>query len=402
MVASGLKKDWNRIKKVHGRSTDLKAIHGAKQVDTDNDTVLPGLDSEQSRSSSCSSFRLSGDDLMGGEFDDDEGIEALAAARAVKSASTKSVATDLSQMGLNVSQKDADKAIWAETGRKQRQKPYRDLKAMELPFRDADKDPRQWDRLVRALLDWAGTLDEPFGINGRPDIPEKLQQFWDIFFEDYKITVEEHPAIRKVATDRLNEWRSQFGKIALRQLERRFKGIPYKNNIEARVQFVAERLPQKVDGKFCIPFIYADHQNMKSSWEGQLLLKTFAYHVKRVGEDFVGFSGKQVGALALSAAALWKTGENEKSTLENESEAMTTRRHVRKTEFDEGWGDITQGYLSLAQKISDNKWARIFSLVNAGSRRGSTDHTGVRAEELTDDLMEARTNILLSDSETEI
>ena len=51
----------------------------------DNDVLLPGVESCQSRSSSRTSFRPSGNDLMGGEFDDDEGVETVVAARAVKS-----------------------------------------------------------------------------------------------------------------------------------------------------------------------------------------------------------------------------------------------------------------------------------------------------------------------------
>ena len=49
---------------------------------------------------------------------------------------------------------------------------------------------------------------------------------------------------------------------------------------------------------------YAVPQNLKSSWEGQLVLETFAYHIRRVGGEFIGLSGKPVGALALSAAAV--------------------------------------------------------------------------------------------------
>ena len=45
-------------------------------------------------------------------------------------------------------------------------------------------------------------------------------------------------------------------------------------------------------------------QNLKSSWEGQLILKTFAYHIRRVGGELIGLLGKPVGALALSAAAV--------------------------------------------------------------------------------------------------
>ena len=156
---------------------------------------------------------------MGGEFDDDEGMETIAAARAVKSGAKQAASvgikrtttqvfalkhtyssTDINilQMGIRVVQRDVDEAVAEAVSRKQRGKPFQNLKATDLPFRDTDKDPQRWDNLIRALLDWAGTLDDPFGINGRPDITDTLQTLWNAFFEDHKIIVDEYPAIQKV------------------------------------------------------------------------------------------------------------------------------------------------------------------------------------------------------------
>ena len=188
-------------------------------ADVDDNVLLPGAESCQSRSSSRTSFRPSGDDLMGGEFDDDEGVETVAAARAVKSGAKQvasvgikrtttqvfalkhtcsSTDNSILQMGIRVIQRDVDEAVAEAASRKQRVKPFRNLKATNLPFQDTDKDPQRWDNLVHALLDWAGTLEDPFGINGRPDITDTLQTLWNAFFEDRKIVVDEYPAIRKV------------------------------------------------------------------------------------------------------------------------------------------------------------------------------------------------------------
>ena len=97
------------------------------------------------------------------------------------------------------------------------------------------------------------------------------------------------------------------------------------------------------------------------------------------------------------ALKLWKTGENEKGGLDDETEAATTRKRVRKTEFDEGWGEITKGYLRSALLIRESKWSKIFRLVDAGAKNDATDATGPASEELVDDLMDARAHIMLSE-----
>ena len=97
------------------------------------------------------------------------------------------------------------------------------------------------------------------------------------------------------------------------------------------------------------------------------------------------------------ALKLWKTGENEKDGLDDEIEVTITRKRVRKTEFDEGWGEITKGYLRSALLIRENKWFKIFRLVDAGAKNDATDTTGAASEELVDDLMDARAHIVLSE-----
>jgi hypothetical protein len=61
------------------------------------------------------------------------------------------------------------------------------------------------------------------------------------------------------ATDRLNEWRSEFGKRALKLLKRLFVQNPiYRNDPDARTELVAARLPHTRDEKKVIPFIYGN------------------------------------------------------------------------------------------------------------------------------------------------
>lgn len=61
------------------------------------------------------------------------------------------------------------------------------------------------------------------------------------------------------STDRLNEWRSEFGKRASKLLKRFFAQNPiYRNDPDAHTELIAERLPYTWDGKKVIPFIYSN------------------------------------------------------------------------------------------------------------------------------------------------
>lgn len=127
------------------------------------------------------------------------------------------------------------------------------------------------------MIDWAGTTTDPFGTNEHPELSPKLQELWNVFFEHNTVDINEHPAIKKIvrlsdscdanltymtlhwqATDRLNEWRSMFGKDALKILEHHFKHPEFRHDLEARVKFVRDHLPRKVNNQKRVPFIYAD------------------------------------------------------------------------------------------------------------------------------------------------
>ncbi|KAG2029591.1 hypothetical protein BDR03DRAFT_1018188 [Suillus americanus] len=201
-------------------------------------------------------------------------------------------------MGLRVSKVEVNEAVQEAKSKKSLQERSKS----DLPF--TGENAKQWDQLIHALLDWAGTTNDPFGTNKHPDLMERLQELWNEFFEDIKIDVADHPAVKKKATDRLNEWRSKLGKRALKLLKRSFVQNPiYRNDPDARAELVAARLPHMRDGKKVIPFIYGDPEKLLRSWEDATLLDIFSYHVQRVG-DALESNGPLSGALALSTAAV--------------------------------------------------------------------------------------------------
>lgn len=76
-------------------------------------------------------------------------------------------------------------------------KPYRHLKVSAIPI-TGDYELTQWDLLVRGVLDWAGTLSDPFGTNEHPDLLDVVQALWDKCLPERKEDVSSNLAIKKV------------------------------------------------------------------------------------------------------------------------------------------------------------------------------------------------------------
>ncbi|KAH7911540.1 hypothetical protein BJ138DRAFT_1125980 [Hygrophoropsis aurantiaca] len=396
--ASNLDADWR--KKLDGKA---KKSASKKQVLTDEDEpgLIPNVDRSHSSSRTSKSRRSSEDALDGGIFDVDEDADVIEAARKSKDAAKPKqtryrmeqpamAGRTTGQMGLKFAKKDVDDAVTEAKEHKRGSnaggKPLKTLKASDLPF-TGDADHKTWDRLVRTLLDWAGTVDDPFGTNEHPELSKRLQDLWDMLFPHLELDISDYPAIKKLATDRLNDWRSQFGKNAISRLDKFFRDQLYRNDPEARAEFVRTQLPQVIKGKTIVPFLYADAVKLTGSWQSTLLLDILAWHVKRVGDSFQVF-GRPSGALAMSAAAfqraltLYKTGNSEKD------EKIPDARGKRKPgiDFDNVWGISAQKFAKFTTNLPETKWERI--LEDVSDINQSPRNIAAHDEESTDDTFD--------------
>ncbi|KAG1840993.1 hypothetical protein F4604DRAFT_1939731 [Suillus subluteus] len=401
----------------------VKGSASRKSLDTDevDTSLIPEV--ERSRPSSrASSFTThstqeTSSDLVVGEFDVDEDEVMVAAAREHKSTKVKKTKTSGSAsaiyrttatMGLKVNRKGADDAVKEEVRAVKMlkpQKPLRKLKLEDLPLQDKS-DHDVWNRLVCAVIDWAGsTTTDPFGTNEHPDLSAKLQELWEVFFHHNAVDINEHPAIKKIATDHLNEWRSTFGKDALKILERQFKHPKFRHDVDARIKFVRDYLPCKVNNQKCVPFIYADIENFKGAWLAPVLLELMGTHVKRCGKAFGAF-GKPIGALGLAAAAyhhalsLYTKGESAKEAAKEakrHSDMGGDSKHAKNIDFDAVWGSFTMRYAEQAAGLPERKWEAIENalseLVGMDAR---SDDEGFDDD---DDIMGLQGVVLLSDSD---
>ncbi|KAG2031507.1 hypothetical protein BDR03DRAFT_1016058 [Suillus americanus] len=319
--ASNLNPDWCKTVGLLAKESANGILLGA---DEEGDTTLiPRMEKSRSssRASSCSgshSMPETSSDFVVGEFDVDEPEEMIAAAREHKSAKVKDTKGNArsagkycttAAMGLKINKKAADDAVKEEEKAVKKlklQKPLWKLKLEDVPLQDKG-DRTIWTRLIAATIDWAGTITDPFGTNEHPELGPRLQELWDIFFQHNEPDINEHPAIKKIisllATDRLNEWRSTFGKDALKILKHQFRRPEFRHDIDAHIKFVRDLLPHKVNNQKCVPFVFADIKNFKGAWLSPVLLELAATHVRQCGKAFGAF-GKPIGALGLAAAVV--------------------------------------------------------------------------------------------------
>ncbi|KAH8979778.1 hypothetical protein EDB86DRAFT_3088552 [Lactarius hatsudake] len=342
-----------------------------------------------------------------GTFDDDEGSTSLKAALAAKRKTTTTTPAShvmpywattsnpnrqiTPSMGLAI--KKADVNVTAgliqdptvKNDGNNASKPYRYLKASDIPV-TGEYELAKWDLVVRGVLDWAGTLDEPFGTNEHPNLLGTVQGLWNMCFPEREEDMTGNIAVKKVINDRLNEWRSALGKKAIQVLGDHVRAdVTFRNSPTDTVSFVNGLLPSPRDQPLEFPLIYSKPMELKGSWQAPLLLQVFATHVRRVVKSPGNF-GYPAGALALSTAAL------ERALTQLES---STNGNMRTTGFDNNpWGGITSQYAELTHKLSDRKWAQIFEAISVHL----TDRSGGKLAVL-DTHSSGRTNIVVSDEE---
>ncbi|KAG1780658.1 hypothetical protein EV702DRAFT_1042900 [Suillus placidus] len=257
------------------------------------------------------------------------------------------------------------------------------------------KTPESPSPMVCAVIDWAGTTADPFGTNEHPELSPKLQELWN-FFLNITLWTSMNTQLSK---------KYMFGKDALKILERHFKHPEFRHDLEARVKFVRDHLPRKVNNQKRVPFIYADIEAFKGAWLSPELLELVAGHIKRCGKTF-GVFGKPVGALGLAAAAyhralsLYTDGESAKEA------AKEAKRHgnsdnaggknSKNIDFDAAWGSVTMRYAEQASGLPASKWD---SIEEALSELIGTDTRSDDGDYSDDDIMDIRGVVLLSDSE---
>ncbi|KAH9174066.1 hypothetical protein EDB89DRAFT_2068010 [Lactarius sanguifluus] len=434
---SGLRTDWRKLidhsgsrSKYYKKTASLKdppVIPTQPQAptisDANDDRVTVASELSQSRPSSrtsawshmqSTSNGLDGGVWPSGTFDDDEDPHSLQAARAAKKAKapvqhqtgsrpsasyTNNRTTSV--VGPVVKKKDINTAgltrgpIVKSEGN-ELSKPYRLLKVSDIPI-TGEREHAQWDRIVRGVLDWAGTLPDTFGTNEHPDLLDTIQDLWDKCLPKRIEDVRANPAIKKVVIDRLNKWRSTIGKKVVAVINDFIKhDVTLRRDSAEVATFVRGLLPYPNEQPVAFPLIYSDPEASKGSWLAPMLLQVFAVHLRRVTTAPTNF-GFPAGALALSTAALergltlFKTGVN----IRDKKAANSADRA-----FDNNpWGTIACQYAKSTCDLSERKWRQVMGAASiyVADRAGAPNVETQRIPVIPD----GRSRIAVSDDEAD-
>lgn len=88
------------------------------------------------------------------------------------------------QSGIKLHKVDPKKAIDRKKPQQRTAKPR--YNNGHLPFDHFTRDLKIWrGSVIPAIIDWAGTLEDGFGVNAHPDLPEIVQANWD---ENFPLT----------------------------------------------------------------------------------------------------------------------------------------------------------------------------------------------------------------------
>jgi hypothetical protein len=79
-------------------------------------------------------------------------------------------------------------------------------KNSHLPFENPTRDLLTWrDAVIPSIIDWAGTLEEPFAVNSHPDLHVIIEYNW----KDEFPTIEADDAVQAVVSQR-NSFSSDY------------------------------------------------------------------------------------------------------------------------------------------------------------------------------------------------
>ena len=179
-------------------------------------------------------------------------------------------------MGLTIKRVDVNDAAGLTQDRivkSEGNKLYRTLKVSTIPI-TGDYELTKWDLIVRGVLDWAGTLSDPFGTNEHPELLDVVQILWDKCLPERKEDVTGNASVKKVVrhvtecsliqlivhevNDRLNEWRSAIGKKAIQVLNDHIKtNASLRNNTNNVATFASDLLPSPRASPRVFPLIYS-------------------------------------------------------------------------------------------------------------------------------------------------
>ncbi|KAL0950309.1 hypothetical protein HGRIS_010284 [Hohenbuehelia grisea] len=253
-----------------------------------------------------------------GEFATDEASSLLAAVRAGKVCAPKkngntapqilSARRTTAQMGIKLELEAHQSSLPNGDARRLARKSQGEPTARDLPFPPgrARQYAASWKEFRSTLINWFGTLDDPFAAASNPEFEEMVEKLWNKIFPELAEKLHSNRMSSLVSQGVLRNHRSAVGKAGVAIFAQL---IPVKASFEdVNTIKAAYRVPR---------FIYRDPdaENNRGSFLSPLLLQVFASHLTVIMCARESY-GRPIGSLALTCASLeraidgWQQGIN--------------------------------------------------------------------------------------------
>ncbi|KAJ6526197.1 hypothetical protein B0H10DRAFT_2249255 [Mycena sp. CBHHK59/15] len=307
-----------------------------------------------------------------GEFEVDEDPEALRGARARKEpAASGTIAT--TKMGIILRKK----AVVVDVNGKTKRETKRRYTNADLPF-PADShavDLKHFQKtFIPDIIDWVGTLDDPFAATSHPSFEVNVQDTWQKYFTAYPIS----DAVEYMAVSAIRNWRSDIGKRALKAVSDHLKSDALQT-ARSRREWVAEQAQD-------IMFVYREPATKGGSYRSDLLILTFVAHLRIVIKNDVSF-GHPTGAMSICCAAV----ERALQLCKNGSPSPEGVPRPGK-----------KNYLKPIKTLSLQKWSEIFALTVAHlDKSDPMDDIFSTDGDSSEGYIDPRSCVVVSDDEPE-
>ncbi|KAH9953068.1 hypothetical protein BGW80DRAFT_1520010 [Lactifluus volemus] len=234
----------------------------------------------------------------------------------------------------------------------------------DLPFPPADssKNMEKWRKIfIPALLTWAGTQTDPFGINNM--IQEPAEDIWISVFPDVALNDMELGVVLAVVETTLNNWRSDMGKSGYRAVADIWLEDPVRfGDAESCAGYAETALKN-------LRFVYRDPdaKSARGAFCSDLVAKVYATHIRRLQLKLQELEEPPMhfGALALATAAVergftaFMTGQDDAKSPTSPSNPLASRgtsgkgtSHPLPGFTDNLWGGKTRKWVESTERLT--------------------------------------------------
>ncbi|KAK6969040.1 hypothetical protein R3P38DRAFT_3148129 [Favolaschia claudopus] len=335
-AVGGLKKGWKKAVEVVTQPSF--SVHRGRSGSVSTNTSMPSR--SVSRSSGAMSSVVS---FTGGEFDQEEPASSLEAARGSRVGTEMVDAT--AKMGISLVPKPVELAVQGKVKAERKSKTTN----ANLPFPPDSfaNDLKFWqNHLLPELIEWVATKYDPFSVNANPEFRDVVANLFEQHFGAYKI----NDAVYSQAASAVRNWRSKFGKTALKAVDDALAAFA---TIQERAKHVRDELQDS-------SFVYEDPKNETGAYRSELMLRVFAAHLQIALKTDTWY-GHPIGAMTISCAAVERALHMYKDGVLSTEGIQRKGKRSAHSFLAVPWAARAKAYLPAVEKLSTKKWSKIIA-----------------------------------------